>query len=396
MKDEEEKMHEYIKDFTNAHSTIKKVEGIDGTFRTIKISVKTFLIIGTIVAIIMIIPIVAMVVDKASIVFTMDKEGYITTIEKNYRQRIEIVEDNSTKKGNGVILFKTEREPIVEFKSVKTIAGGVESYYIEYEGKALKYYIENGEEEIFKEIEIVEIPRSITINMFKSEEILEFEAYLPIESYSQLEDGVRQLIELRKFMQKKIRTFEIPLHIKIGEYIGGYDYKEMKAEEEIIYQEKQNYYWYLKNKGEDVNFIPEEDLLKIDRPQTLDVYVNGERLVNKKQTEMEKYYAEQDGREYKTVYIVANYNQEEKCYETDIDDIVRNCDKFQILDDGTSGLSARIKFSYQNREYEVHWRDRKVHGKKLPYGGNIEFLEQVLKIKLEYDYQNKKVNLIIP
>ena len=114
------------------------------------------------------------------------------------------------KKGNGVILFKTEREPIVEFKSVKTIAGGVESYYIEYEGKALKYYIENGEEEIFKGIEIVEIPRSITINMFKSEEILEFEAYLPIESYSQLEDGVRQLIELRKFMQKKIRTFEIP------------------------------------------------------------------------------------------------------------------------------------------------------------------------------------------
>ena len=37
----------------------------------------------------------------------------------------------------------------------------------------------------------------------------------------------------------------------------------MKAEEEIIYQEKQNYYWYLKNKGEDVNFIPEEDLLKL-------------------------------------------------------------------------------------------------------------------------------------
>ncbi len=35
----------------------------------------------------MIIPIVAMVMDKASIVFTMDKEGYITTIEKNYRQK---------------------------------------------------------------------------------------------------------------------------------------------------------------------------------------------------------------------------------------------------------------------------------------------------------------------
>ena len=393
MKDEEEKMHEYIKDFTNAHSTIKKVEGIDGTFRTIKISVKTFLIIGTIVAIIMIIPIVAMVMDKASIVFTMDKEGYITTIEKNYRQRIEIVEDNSTKKGNGVILFKTEREPIVEFKSVKTIAGGVESYYIEYEGKALKYYIENGEEEIFKGIEIVEIPRSITINMFKSEEILEFEAYLPIESYSQLEDGVRQLIELRKFMKKKIRTFEIPLHIKIGEYIGGYDYKEMKAEEEIIYQEKQNYYWYLKNKGEDVNFIPEEDLLKIDRPRTLDVYVNGEKLLDKEGTEIAKYYAEINKTDYETVYVKADYNSEEKYYEAKFNQIISNCEQFEML---SNNANMEFDFRYQGKKYGVHYFDNKVHGNKLPSGGNVEFLTEVLKIKLEYDYQNKKVNLIIP
>ncbi len=111
----------------------------------------------------------------------------------------------------------------------------MESYYIEYEGKAFKILYRKWEKKRYlKGIEIVEIPRSITINMFKSEEILEFEAYLPIESYSQLEDGVRQLIELRKFMQKKIRTFEIPLHIKIGEYIGGYDYKEMKAEERLF------------------------------------------------------------------------------------------------------------------------------------------------------------------
>ncbi len=102
----------------------------------------------------------------------------------------------------------------------------------------------------------------------------------------------------------------------------------------------------MKNKGEDVNFIPEEDLLKIDRPQTLDVYVNGERLVNKKQTEMEKYYAEinRTDENIKQCTLAANYDQEEKYYETDIDDIVRNCEKFQILDDGTNGLSARIKF----------------------------------------------------
>ena len=393
MKDEEEKMHEFMKDFTNAHDNLPKVKGIDGTFRAIKISVKTFLIIGTIVAIIMIIPIAVMVIDKASIVFTMDKEGYITTIEKNYRQRIEIVEDNSTKKGNGVILFKTEREPIVEFKSVKTISGGVENYYLEYEGKALKYYIENGEEEIFKGIEIVEIPRSITINMFKSEEVSEFEVYLPIEDYSQLEAGVCQLIELRKFMQKKIRTFELPLHIKMGEYIGGYDYKGEKTEEEIIYQEKQNYYWHLKNKGEDVSFIPEEDLLKFDRPRILDVYVNGEKLLDKEGTEIAKYYAEINKTDYETVYVKADYNSEEKCYEAKFNQIISNCDQFEML---SNNANMEFDFRYQGKKYGVHYFDNKVHGNKLPSDGNIEFLTEVLKIELEYDYQNEKVNLIIP
>lgn len=396
MKNEEEKMQEFIKDFTNAHDSIRKVKGIDEAAKVIKISLKTAIIIGIIVAIIVSIPVAIMIYDKMSVVFTMDKESYITKIEKGYRQRLEIIEDNSTKKGNGAIVFRTQKEPILEFKSVKTVVGGVDSYYLEYEGNALNYYIENGPKEIFKGIEIEKNLRRINLNMFRSEEVEEFKAYLPIENYSQIEEGVHQLVELRRVMKEKIKTFEIPLYLKIGDYTSGYDYKQEKVEEEIINQEKQLYYWYLKNKGEDISVIPEEDLLKIDRPQMLHVYINGEKLVNKKQTEADKYYAEQDGREYKIVYIVAYYNQDEKYYETDIDDIIRNCDKFRILEDGTSGLSARIKFLYQNKNYEVHWRDRKVHGKKLPYGGNIEFLEQVLKIKLEYDYQNKKVNLIIP
>lgn len=363
MKNEEEKMHEFIKDFTNAHSSIRKVTGIEETAKAIKISLKTAIIIGSIVATIVLIPIIIMIFQNVSIMFTMDKEGYISKIEKTYRQRLEIIEDNSTKKGNGAILFRTKKEPIVEFKSVKTVAGGVESYYLEYEGNALSYYIENGPKEIFKGIEIEKIAIRTAINMFWKEEFHVYKTYLPIENYGQIEAGVHQLVELKKFMKKKIKKFEIPLYLKIGDYISTYDYKQEKDEEEIIDQEKQLYYWYLKNKGEDISFIPEEDLLQIDRPRILDVYVNGERLVNKKQTEIDKYYAEQNKEEYKTVYIVANYNQDKKYYETDIVYIIRNCDKFQILDDGTSGLNARIKFAYQNKEYVIHYFDDKIHGK---------------------------------
>ena len=240
MKNEEEKMQEFIKDFTNAHDSIRKVKGIDEAAKVIKISLKTAIIIGIIVAIIVSIPVAIMIYDKMSIVFTMDKESYITKIEKDYKQRLEIIEDNSTNKGNGAIIFKTKKEPIVEFKSVKTVAGGVESYYLEYEGNALNYYIENGPKEIFKGIEVEKTTGGNSINIFRIEEFYEYKAYLSKEGYEQIEEGVHQLVELKKFMKEKIKKFEIPLYLKIGDYTSGYDYKQEKSEEEIIEQEKQN------------------------------------------------------------------------------------------------------------------------------------------------------------
>lgn len=385
MKDEEEKMHEFMKDFTNAHDNLPKVKGVEETFRAVKISVKTFLIIGIIVAIIMIIPTAFLIYDKTmSIVFTMDKDGFIAKIEKDYKQSLEIVEDNSTKKGNGAILFKTQREPIVEFKAVKTIRNGVERYYLEYEGNALNYYIKNGTEEIFKGIEIEKIPNETSINIFKTEEFYEYKAYLSKEGYDQIEEGVHQLVKLKKFMEEKIKKFEIPLYLKIGDYTSWYDYKQKKTEEEIINQEKQLYYWYLKNKGEDVSFIPEEDLLEIDRPQTIKVYVNGERLIDIHGTTIND----------EVSYAVAVYNQDKKYYETDISAIIAKCDKFQMLSDNPN---MAFDFIYQGKKYEIRWIDNdKAHGKKLPARGDINQLEEVLKIKLEYDYPNKKVNLIIP
>ena len=105
MKNEEEKMHEFIKDFTNAHGSIRKVKGIEETAKVIKISLKTAIMIGTIVAIIVSIPVAIMIYQKTmSILFTMDKEGFVAKIEKDYKQRLEIIEDNSTNKGNGAIL----------------------------------------------------------------------------------------------------------------------------------------------------------------------------------------------------------------------------------------------------------------------------------------------------
>lgn len=256
MKNEEEKMHEFIRDFTDAHGTIKKVEGIDKTEKVIKITFRTAMIIGSILFIIMAIPISIMVYQRTSIMFnTMSKEKYIRKVEKMYGQKLEIVSDQSSRKGNGVIIFRTKKEPVIEFKAVKTIFDGGERYGTEYEENALRYYLEHGDEKIFQGIEIEQTTISVRVSALVTEELVRFKVFLEKENEGEIEEGVHQLVELKKFMKEKLKRFEIPLYLKIGEHISQYDYKEKKAEEEIICQEKQNYSWYLKNKEKNTNIL---------------------------------------------------------------------------------------------------------------------------------------------
>ena len=116
-------------------------------------------------------------------------------------------------------------------------------------------------------------------------------------------------------------------------------------------------------------------------------------MLDKEGTEIAKYYAEINKTDYETVYVKADYNSEEKYYEAKFNQIISNCEQFEML---SNNANMEFDFRYQGKKYGVHYFDNKVHGNKLPSGGNVEFLTEVLKIKLEYDYQNKKVNLIIP
>lgn len=385
MKDEDEKMKEFMKDFTNAHGELPKSKWIDPVFHFSQKLLKATIVIGIIIIIIMLIPLTIQVYEKViSNLMTMDKRSFIKKIEKTYHQKVEMVQDDSTYKGNGKMTLRTLREPQIEFSTGKNI---YDHYILEYEDKALLYYVQNDNQGLLKGLEIEEGTKALRYSQFGSVELLECKGYLPIESYENIAEGVHQLLEIKQFMTKKLYQFEVPLYLKIGEYISLYDYKTEKgkkelSEEEIVLKEKQTYLWYLKENGKDFSFIPEEELFEIDKPRVLDLHINGERIVDIHGPVVNDQVS----------YAIATYDQDKKYYETDISSIVAKCDKFQML---SNNSHMEFDFLYQDKKYKIHYFDDKVRGNKIPAVGDIEILREVFDIKIEYDYENKKVNLII-
>lgn len=386
MKNEDEKMQEFMKGFTNAHGKLPKSKWIDPVFHFAEKLLKIAIVIGIIIIIIMLIPLAVQVYEKAvSNLMTMDKRSFIKRIEKTYNQKVEILQDDSTYKGNGKMTLRTLKEPQIEFSTGKNI---YDDYILDYEEKALLYYVQQDKEGLFRGLEIEEGKKTIVYSQFGRVELLECKGYLPIESYENIEEGVHQLLEIKNFMVQKIKQFKVSLYLKIGEYISIYDYrtedgKKKLSEEETVLKEKQIYYWYLRENGKDFSFIPEEDLFEIDRPRVLDVYINGERIVDIHGPVINNQVS----------YAVATYNQDKKYYETNISSIIAKCNKVEML---SNNPNTEFDFVYQGKKYRIHYFDDKARGNKVPAVGNIEILEQVLGIKLEYDYKNKKVNLVIP
>ena len=122
MKDEEEKMKEFMKDFTNAHGELPKSKWIDPIFHFAEKLLKVAIVIGIFLVIITSAPLAIQIYNKSiSNLMAMDKQGFIRKIEKMYEQKIEIVEDKSSYKGNGEMILKTTKEPIIEFTDRKSV-----------------------------------------------------------------------------------------------------------------------------------------------------------------------------------------------------------------------------------------------------------------------------------
>lgn len=379
MKDEKERMYEYFKDHTNAHGDLLRDSGVDKIVKKMNVSLSTIIVIVTIILILMFIAICFAIYPKIYLVFSMNKKDFIKTIEKTYGQKIEIVQDNSSEKGNGTIIFRTKKEPKVEFNAMKNVQ---DSYKLDYEEKAFIYYIENSNDEVFKNITYEK--QAKTFEKYPGFEIIECTGYLTIENYSEIEEASNRIYELQKWMTKKIKKFTVPIKLKIGDYISNVDYRYASSLEDAIFSEKYNYYWYLKNNNKDISIIPKEDILKVAKPERLEVFVNGEKLIDVERTENNQQNS------YEKVYANAIYNLTEDKYYMPSKTLILGCDKFTILDKNTN---MDFSFLYKGKTYKMEYRKGNVKGNTLPYDCTLEYFEEAFGAKIEYNYEQKRVDI---
>ena len=347
MKNEKERMEEYLKAYTDAHSDIKKVEGIEKLNKGIEISTKTTIIVLTVVTLIMVFVIIQFLIPKVAIFFTMNKKQFIKMLEKTYNQKLEIVEDYSSPKGTGLMILQTKREPIIKFYATKD---NYDEWKTDYEDRYFMYLVDNQVDSIFKDIKykITEIP----IIRYNNYSFVKCEGTLEINSFNDIENACNVIYELEDFLKDKSERFDTVTQITYGEYRSylGYD-KSLKIEDRIR-MEKINFAEYLYNNHRDMTEIPIEIQKIVKLPKKMKIYINGKKA---------KSYLESTDKD-NTLY--ANYDIKEESYLVLTPEVILNCDKCEIMD--KSKINTSFKFMYNDKKYGVHYKSRNIIGNQLP------------------------------
>ena len=374
MKNEKERMQEYLKEYTDAHSSIKKVEGIEKLNKGIEVSTKTAIIILTIVTLITVYLIIQFLIPKIAVFFTMNKKQFIRKIEKTYNQKFEIVEDYSSPKGNGLFIMQTKNEPKIKFYATKN---SYDEWKIDYEDRYFMYLVDNQVDSIFKDIKykITEIP----IMGYNNYSFVKCEGTLEINSFNDIENACNVIYELEDFLKNKSERFNIVTQITYGEYRSyiGYD-KSLKLEDRIR-MEKINFAEYLCNNNKDMIDIPIEIQKIVKLPKKMMIYINGKKA--------KSYLESIDGDN--TLYAV--YDIKEENYFVLTPEVILNCDKCEIMD--KSKIRTSFKFRYNGKKYGVHYKNKDIIGNQLPGTSKIQYFEQILGAKIEYDYENEIINI---
>lgn len=370
MINEKKKMMEYINQLDN-----EKMQKTEKASKKITVMLSTVILIITVIIIIFFCIVASFFYNEIYLVFLQNQEQFVKKLESMYHQDIEIVEADCDENGNGTYILKTKKEPKVEFKATKEMYSNFET---DYPQRALLYYAERN-----SLLQDIQISTSEKASQYYSDfSLLKTYSYLPIQSYEQLEQASKTLYDIQKFMEKKIEDFSVATYLKIGDYVSPVEYATIPSSENGIYQEKYEYYWYLKDTKEDTSMMPTEDIEKVNYPRILDVYANGKRVVD----------IEESG--YGLIsYLTASYNLEKQTYEVDAKKfILGNSDIFHILGNNTD---LRFSFDYHNRKYNLYYTDDEIRGNSIPWISEISYFTELFDAQIEYDFEEKTVNLVL-
>ena len=87
----------------------------------------------------------------------------------------------------------------------------------------------------------------------------------------------------------------------------------------------------------------------------------------------------------------ALFNKQTKEYSINVIDVILNTEQVKLLN---NNITTDLKFKYKGKEYEIQYRDEKIHGNKLPYKLTINELQKVFGVKVEYYYTKACVEIL--
>lgn len=370
-----EKMQEIIDKKANGYEDIQP-KGSDNFFKGLHVFIK--LIIAVIILAFLVVGIIEIFLLMPTITtFTgTNKDKFLSELEDKYHRKFEIVEDNTvSRRGTGTYIIKTTKQPIIEFNAEKDLQG---NYRTDFEERIMKYYYENPEyKEFFEDTKLKSEFYESTDN--KGFYLLNCRLYIDIDNYSQILEATKKAMKIMQIYRIQISNFGNTPKIRKGNYVSSVYYNPENSEEQQIYEEQYEYYWYLKTNQEDLSEIPKEDIENFETPKELLIVVDGHQAKKMDTANGVKQPAK------------ALFNKQTKEYSINVIDVILNTEQVKLLN---NNITTDLKFKYKGKEYEIQYRDEKIHGNKLPYKLTINELQKVFGVKVEYYYTKACVEIL--
>lgn len=370
-----EKMQEIIDKKANGYEDIQP-KGSDNFFKGLHVFIK--LIIAVIILAFLVVGIIEIFLLMPTITtFTgTNKDKFLSELEDKYHRKFEIVEDNTvSRRGTGTYIIKTTKQPIIEFNAEKDLQG---NYRTDFEERIMKYYYENPEyKEFFEDTKLESEFYESTDN--KGFYLLNCRLYIDIDNYSQILEATKKAMKIMQIYRIQISNFGNTPKIRKGNYVSSVYYNPENSEEQQIYEEQYEYYWYLKTNQEDLSEIPKEDIENFETPKELLIVVDGHQAKEMDTANGVKQPAK------------ALFNKQTKEYSINVIDVILNTEQVKLLN---NNITTDLKFKYKGKEYEIQYRDEKIHGNKLPYKLTINELQKVFGVKVEYYYTKACVEIL--
>ena len=370
-----EKMQEIIDKKANGYEDIQP-KGSDNFFKGLHVFIK--LIIAVIILAFLVVGIIEIFLLMPTITtFTgTNKDKFLSELEDKYHRKFEIVEDNTvSRRGTGTYIIKTTKQPIIEFNAEKDLQG---NYRTDFEERIMKYYYENPEyKEFFEDTKLESEFYESTDN--KGFYLLNCRLYIDIDNYSQILEATKKAMKIMQIYRIQISNFGNTPKIREGNYVRSVYYNPENSEEQQIYEEQYEYYWYLKTNQEDLSEIPKEDIENFETPKELLIVVDGHQAKEMDTANGVKQPAK------------ALFNKQTKEYSINVIDVILNTEQVKLLN---NNITTDLKFKYKGKEYEIQYRDEKIHGNKLPYKLTINELQKVFGVKVEYYYTKACVEIL--